>query len=122
MSRVLDPFRFVLIAVAAWMNERQLQVIDYLREQNRVLCEQLAGRRLRLNDDQRCWLAVKANGLGRNLLAQVDTIVTPETLMACIESGRQAHRVPQSPSHARRPPRPPASLKKSEPLPLASQA
>src|SRR5688572_26903339 len=29
MLRVLDPFRFVLIAVAGWMNQRQLQIIDY---------------------------------------------------------------------------------------------
>ena len=32
MLSVLDPFRFVLIAVAGWMNQRQLQMIDYLRE------------------------------------------------------------------------------------------
>jgi hypothetical protein len=37
MLRVLDPFRFVLVAVAGWMNQRQLQMIDYLREENRVL-------------------------------------------------------------------------------------
>src|SRR5215469_11466743 len=53
MTKVLDPFRFVLITVAGWMNQRQLQMIDYLREENRILREQLAGRRLRLNDDQR---------------------------------------------------------------------
>ena len=82
MSGVLDPFRFVLIAVAAWMNQRQLQVIDYLREENRVLREQLGGRRLRLNDDQRRRLAAKAKGLGRKLLSEVATIVTPETLLA----------------------------------------
>ena len=82
MPRTLDPFRFVLIAVAGWMNQRQLQVIDYLREENRVLQEQLGGRRLRLNDDQRRRLAVKAKGLGRKLLAEVATIVTPETLLA----------------------------------------
>src|SRR5207248_1372783 len=82
MSGVLDPFRFVLIAVAGWMNQRQLQVIDYLREENRVLREQLGGRRLRLNDDQRRRLAAKAKGLGRKLLAEVATIVTPETLLA----------------------------------------
>ena len=64
------------------MNQRQLQIIDYLREENRVLREQLAGRRLRLNDDQRRRLAVKAKGLGRKLLAEVATIVTPETLLA----------------------------------------
>ena len=35
------------------MNQRQLQAIDYLREENRVLREQLGDRRLRLTDDQR---------------------------------------------------------------------
>src|SRR5262244_2910844 len=57
MPRVLDPFRFLLIAVAGWMNQHQLQAIDYLREENRVLREQLGPRRLRLNDDQRRRLA-----------------------------------------------------------------
>ena len=62
MPRVLDPFRFVLIAVAGWMNQRQLEIIDYLREENRVLREQLGRRRLRLTDDQRRRLAAKAKG------------------------------------------------------------
>src|SRR5256884_5237050 len=82
MPRVLDPFRFALIAVAGWMNQHQLQIIDYLREENRVLREQLGGRRVHFNDDQRRRLAVKAKGLGRRLLAEVATIVTPETLLA----------------------------------------
>src|ERR1700731_430098 len=82
MPRVLDQFRFVLMAVAGWMNQRQLQIIDYLREENRVLREQLDGRRVRLNDDQRRRLAAKAKGLGRKLLAEVATIVRPETLLA----------------------------------------
>jgi transposase InsO family protein len=82
MPRVLDPFRFVLIAAAGWINQRQLQAIDYLREENRVLREQLGTRRLRLNDDQRRRLAAKAKRLGRKVLAEVGTIVTPETLLA----------------------------------------
>jgi hypothetical protein len=65
MPRVLDSFRFVLIAVAGRMNQRQLQIIDYLREDNRVLREQLGGRRVRFNDDQRRRLAAKAKRLGR---------------------------------------------------------
>src|SRR5918994_6557488 len=81
MPKVLDPFRFVLISIAGWMNERQLQMIEYLREENRVLREQLGDRRLRLTDDQRRRLAAKAKGLGRKLLAEVATIVTPETLL-----------------------------------------
>src|SRR6202011_942165 len=82
MPRFLDPFQFVVIAIAGWMNQRQQQAIDYLREENRVLREQLGQRRLRLNDDQRRRLAAKAKGLGRKILAEVATIVTPETLLA----------------------------------------
>src|SRR5262252_4709021 len=81
MPKVLDPFRFLLIAVAGWMNQRQLQVIEYLREENRVLREQLGERRLRLTDGQRRRVAAKAKGLERKLLAEVATIVTPETLL-----------------------------------------
>ena len=82
MPRVLDPFRFLLITLAGWMNQRQLQMIDYLREENRVLREQLGGRRLRLKDDQRRRLAARAKRLGRKVLAEVATIVSPETLLA----------------------------------------
>src|SRR5713226_6233043 len=103
MPRVLDPFRFVLIAVAGWMNQRQLQIIDYLREENRVLPEQLGGRRVRLNDDQRRRLAAKAKRLGRGLLAQVATIVTPETLLAWhrkLIAQKEEHRSPARPRTA----------------------
>lgn len=78
MARFLDPFRFVLIAPSGWMNQRQLHLIDYLREENRVLREQ---RQLRFNDDQRRRLAVKAKGLGRKALAELGTPVTPDTLL-----------------------------------------
>src|SRR3954453_10445382 len=81
MPRVLDPFRFLLIAMAGWMNQHQVQMIEYLREENRVLREQLGDRRLRFNDDQRRRLAARAQGLGRKLLAEVATLVTPETLL-----------------------------------------
>jgi putative transposase len=82
MARLLDPFRFLLISLAGWMNQHHLQAIDYLREENRVLREQLGDRRLRLTDDQRRRLAAKAKMLGRKVLAEVATIVTPETLLA----------------------------------------
>jgi putative transposase len=81
MRAVLDPFRFVVVAFAGWMNQQQQQVIEYLVEENRVLREQLGGRRLRFNDDQRRRLAAKGKQLGRKLLAQIATIVTPETLL-----------------------------------------
>ena len=82
MPKVLDPVQFVMIALAGWMNQRQLQTIEYLREENRVLREQLGDRRVRFNDDQRRRLAVKAKSLARKHLADVATLVTPETLLA----------------------------------------
>jgi hypothetical protein len=82
MTKSLDPFRFLLSAVSGWMNKQQLQLIDYLREENLVLREQLGQKRLRFNGDQRSRLAAKAKGLGRKLLQEVATIVTPETLLA----------------------------------------
>ena len=69
-------------SLAGWMNQRHLRAIDYLREENRVLREQLGDRRLRLTDDQRRRLAANAKALGRKVLAEVASIVTPETLLA----------------------------------------
>ena len=43
-QRMLDLFRFLLIAVSGRMNHRQRQVIEDLREENRVLRKQLGGR------------------------------------------------------------------------------
>jgi putative transposase len=82
MQAGLDPFTFLIISIAGWMNQRQQQVIEYLVEENRVLREQIGNRRMRLTDNQRCRLAVKAKRLSRKVLAQVATIVTPETLLA----------------------------------------
>ena len=82
MPRLLDPVQFVLVAIAGWMNQSQQQTIEYLREENRVLREQLGNRRLRFNNDQRRRLAVRAKSLGRKLLAEVATLVTPDTLLA----------------------------------------
>src|SRR5439155_23235777 len=52
------------------------------REENRILREQLGDRRVRFNEDQRRRLAVRAKGLGRKLLAEVASLVTPDTLLA----------------------------------------
>lgn len=82
MRTSLDPFSFLVTCIAGCMNQHQHHVINYLIEENRVLRQQIGSRRLRLNDDQRRRLAVKAKRLGRNILRQVATIVTPETLLA----------------------------------------
>ena len=56
----------------------------YLIEENRVLKEQLesGGKRLRATDDQRCRLAVQGKPLGRKVLCQIATILTPDTILA----------------------------------------
>jgi hypothetical protein len=82
MDPVLSPLRFVLVALAGWMNQQQRDVIDYLQEENRALREQLGPRRLRFTDDQRRRLAAKAKILGRHVLRDLSTIVTPDTLLA----------------------------------------
>jgi putative transposase len=76
-----QPLRLLLTAVAGWVHREQARTIEYLIEENRVLKEQLGGRRLRLTDDQRRRLAAKGVVLGRRLLARVATIVTPDTIL-----------------------------------------
>jgi len=78
----LNPFLFLVISLAGWLNQSQQQIIEYLIEENCVLREQIGRRRLRFTDNQRRRLAAKAIRLGRKVLAQIATIVTPETLLA----------------------------------------
>ncbi len=75
------PLQFLLAIFAGRVNRHQAQAIEYLIEENRVLKEQLGGKRLRLTDDQRRRLAAKGKILGRRLLAQVATIVNPDTIL-----------------------------------------
>src|SRR5262245_46513608 len=82
MPSLSHPLQFVLVALAGWVNQQQRDVIHYLLEENRVLREQLGARRLRFTDDQRRRLAPKARTLGRPLLREFATIVTPDTLLA----------------------------------------
>ena len=49
----LNPFSFLVVSVAGWINQRQQQLIEYLVEENRVLREQIGNRRMRFTDDQR---------------------------------------------------------------------
>jgi|SRR6516225_7476364 hypothetical protein len=82
MRAGLDPFRFLLITLAGWMNQHQQHAIAYLVEENRVLREQIGRRRMQCTDDQRRRLAAKAKILGTKWLSQIATIVKPETLLA----------------------------------------
>jgi hypothetical protein len=80
MRRTFDPFRLLPISIASSPGQQQRDAIDYLREENPVLREQLGNKRLRLNDDQRRRLAAKAKMLGR-----------PGRALRCAESQQPGH-------------------------------
>ena len=81
MSTQFLPLQLLLLTFAGWVNRQQALMIDYLREENRTLKELLGGKRPRLTDSQRRRLAAKGMPLGRKILAQVATIVTPDTIL-----------------------------------------
>jgi len=71
------PLRLLLATFAGWVNRDQAQVIAYLVEENRVLKEQMEGRRLRLTNAQRSRLAAKGKALGRTMLERIATMSRP---------------------------------------------
>jgi putative transposase len=81
MDPLPPPFAFFLLLFSGWVNRQQQAVIDYLREENRILRAAYGPQRVRLTDDQRRRLAVKGNALGRRRLADVAGIVTPDTIL-----------------------------------------
>lgn len=83
MSSLLPPLHLLLMMFAGWVNRHQLNVIEYLQEENRVLKERLGGRRIRFTDAERRRLARKARLLGRKVLNKLETLVTPDTLLRC---------------------------------------
>ncbi len=81
MATVLQPWQILVATFAGWICRQQGAVIEYLREENRVLRQQLGRRRLRLTDDQRRRLAVRGKAIGRNSLAEFASLVTPDTIL-----------------------------------------
>ena len=69
---MLQALQFLVLIFAGWLNRHQEDLIDYLREENRVLREQIGTRPLRLTDVQRRRLAVRGKALGRRALTRVD--------------------------------------------------
>ena len=80
---MIDPsaLQMLLLVLTGWLERREREALAYLIEENRLLRRQLGGRRLRLTDDDRRRLAVRAYRLGRRALREIATIVTPDTLL-----------------------------------------
>jgi transposase len=94
----LAALQMVLGVLTGWLDRREREAVAYLIEENRLLRRQLGGRRLRLTDEDRRRLAVRAYRVGRAVLREIATIATPDTLL-------RWHRqlISRKWTHARRP-------------------
>ena len=81
MGSVPPLLSFLLMIAAGWVHRHQLIVIEFLQAENRLLKERLRGRRIRFTDAERALLARKAKAVGRRALLELDTIVSPDTLL-----------------------------------------
>jgi hypothetical protein len=92
MAPLPPPLAFFLLLFSGWVNRHQQAVIDYLLEQNRVLRAARGPRRL--CDQRRS--AVKGKVLGRRRLADIASIVTPDTILTAAERQRHnsGHQIP----------------------------
>ena len=81
MNSVPPLLSFLLMIVSGWVHRRQLIVIEFLQAENQMLKERLRGKRIRFTDAERALLARKAKAVGRKALLELDTIVSPDTLM-----------------------------------------
>ncbi len=77
-----QAWQLLLVTLAGWINRHQQDVIAYIQEETRILKGKLKGRRIRLTDDERRRLAVKGKALGRKILREVASVVTPDTILA----------------------------------------
>ncbi len=81
MGSVSPLLSFLLMIAAGWVQRHQLIVIEFLQAENRLLKARLRGRRIRFTDAERALLARKAKAVGRKALLELDTIVSPDTLL-----------------------------------------
>jgi transposase-like protein len=78
----MDVMKLMVLALAEWINQQQEDVIDYLREEVRILKELNGKKRLRFTDEQRRRLARKAKRICFGRLKEIVGLVTPQTLLA----------------------------------------
>src|SRR6202022_1814825 len=81
MFALSPALQLLLMMLAGWVNRHQLRIIEYLKEENRVLKERLGDRPIHFTDAERRRLARKAKVLGRKVLRELETLVTPDTLL-----------------------------------------
>jgi putative transposase len=81
MNFILQPWQLLLVTLAGWINRQQQEVLEYLRTENQILMESHPRKRIPLTDDQRRRLAAKGKALGRKVLGEIGTMITPDTIL-----------------------------------------
>ena len=102
----MTPLSLLVAMAAGWVQRHQDEAIAYLREENRVLRELIPDSRLELTNAQRVRLAVLAKALGRRLLTQVATIMSPDTILGWhrrLVARRHDHSSKRGPGRPRKP-------------------
>jgi putative transposase len=95
-------WKHVLAYMTGSVDQQLLLRNEYLVTENRILRQQITGR-VQLSDGERKRLAELGKKLGKKALAEVATIVTPETILAWHRKfmakkfdGSQQRKMPQS--------------------------
>ena len=76
-----QPMGMLLMMLAGWLNRKQQDVIEYLKEENKILRERLGTKRILLNDHQRMRLARLGKPLGRKVLVDACSLFSPDTIL-----------------------------------------
>ena len=71
----------VAASMASWLERQSAAQIEYLKAENRALRARLGKRRLLFTDAERRTLATLAKAIGSRVLADLNPIVSPATLL-----------------------------------------
>jgi hypothetical protein len=110
-SHVFDgsALNVVLAVLMGWLDRRERQALAYLMEEDRILRRQFGQQRILFTDADRRRLARRGNRLGRQVLRQMATIVTPDTIAMASAAHRAEVDVPKQPC------RPPGCARRDSP-------
>jgi len=82
---ITKPWTMLLVMMAGWMNRHQQNVIEYLKEENKILREKLGTKRVILNDNPRMRLACLGPSIRSTIEEQYKSYSTDE----CQNTGNQ---------------------------------
>jgi len=64
-----------------WVSQKQLKVIDYLKDENRIVRKWIKRNRIRLSVEDRRQLEAQSRAIGRKQLQEVATIASANTIL-----------------------------------------